>query len=1063
MNRCRNGMVSIAIALVLSVSTWAQESSTEAKGAYADAANLQNAGNFDVAAIDWQKFLDKYPKDPLAPKAQHYLGVCYLQQKKYPEAIAAFDAVQKNNPKFDLIEDVLLNLGWCHYTLAGQGDAKQFPQAIEAFDALLKQNPKGKYVDQALYFRGESFYQQGKKAEAVASYEQLIKEHEKSSLRCDALYALGVAQEELTKYAEAGATYDLFLKECEKSDLITEVRMRKAETILQKGDYAAAEKTFGEVAAVPNFALADHALFREAFCLTKLDRFNEAGALYAKIVDTYPKSERVNIADAVLAAGRCFYRGDNLPEAAKWLDKTLTANPPAAPEAAHWLARVHLRDKKPADAEAIAAKYAAMPGDYQAALLMDQADAVYETTDRKAESIALYAKVAKDHAKSPLAPQALYNAAYASLDTKKFEEGLKFAAEFVKSFPEDKLLAEVKYVQAECLMQTNKPAEAAAIYKELTSKNATHAEIDVWRVRLALAMYLQKEYAEVVAFLTPLVPGFKTPEQKAEALYMIGVSQFYVDKLAEARDALTQSLTTAPKWRQADETLLVLSRVQRKLDQTKEAIVTVNKLITDFPTANSLDQAHYRLGEYLYAGDDFKGAAAEYDAVVAKWPTSAFVPYALYGKGWSQLKLKDFSGATLAFTTLLAKHPQHALSADAYFARALSRREEKDFPGAIEDLEAFLKSNPSPDKRSDALYERGLAEVGLKKFDAAVATFEELLKTGDKYPGLDKALYELGWAKKSQDKNTEALIFFARLANEHPESPFAGEAYFHVAEDQYDKKQFAEAVKIYTLAKQKASSEELGEKATYKLGWSNFQLKQYEPALAEFSEQLTKFGKGPLVADAIFMKAECLFRQDKFKEAWPVYQEAFKQKYTSPAMEVLVLLHGGQSASQLKQYDQAISLLTSIPSKFPETPYLAETFYELGAAKQNAKRADEAAKDYTTAAEKSRGEVGARARFMLGELYFEQKNFVEAIREFQRAMYGYGGDAAAPETKNWQAKSGFEAGRCAEVQIGSAKDAATKTKSIEDAKKFYGYVVEKHPSHELAAEAKKRLDVVGKL
>src|SRR6188768_3542698 len=87
----------------------AQDSSAEAKAAYADAANFQNNGAFDLAVDEWTKFLKDFSKDPLAPKAQHYLGVCLMKQDKFAEAAAAFEAVAKNNPKFDLLEDTLLN------------------------------------------------------------------------------------------------------------------------------------------------------------------------------------------------------------------------------------------------------------------------------------------------------------------------------------------------------------------------------------------------------------------------------------------------------------------------------------------------------------------------------------------------------------------------------------------------------------------------------------------------------------------------------------------------------------------------------------------------------------------------------------------------------------------------------------------------------------------------------------------------------------------------------------------------------------------------------------------
>src|SRR6185295_15123391 len=131
--------------------------------------------------------------------------------------------------------------------------------------------------------------------------------------------------------------------------------------------------------------------------------------------------------------------------------------------------------------------------------------------------------------------------------------------------------------------------------------------------------------------------------------------------------------------------------------------------------------------------------------------------------------------------------------------------------------------------------------------------------------------------------------------------------------------------------------------------------------------------------------------------------------------------------------------------------------------KQNLHKTAEAIADYSAAATKSRDHVGARSRFMIGELHFAAKKHDEAIKEFQRAMFGYGGDQASPEAKNWQAKSGYEAGRCAEVQITTAADAAAKQKHIADAKRFYSFVTEKHANHELAAEAAKRLAALGKL
>src|SRR5438046_8279872 len=93
----------------------APASSNEAALAYREAANFQNNGAFEVAAEEWQKFLKDHGKDPLAAKAQHYLGVCQLQLKQHAAAAASFEAVVNNNPKFELLDDALFDLASCQY------------------------------------------------------------------------------------------------------------------------------------------------------------------------------------------------------------------------------------------------------------------------------------------------------------------------------------------------------------------------------------------------------------------------------------------------------------------------------------------------------------------------------------------------------------------------------------------------------------------------------------------------------------------------------------------------------------------------------------------------------------------------------------------------------------------------------------------------------------------------------------------------------------------------------------------------------------------------------------
>ena len=1043
----------------------AADSPPEALHIYSDAASFQNNGAFDLAAEEWERFLAKYPQDPLAAKAQHYAGVCHLQLKQLDKAAAAFEAVVKKYPDFALLQDAYLNLGWCQYSLGSQQVEGAYAKAAATFTELVKKFPDSQHAEQALFYAGEAEYNLGKKKEAIAAYSQLVKRFPQGKLRADALYALGVTQEELDQHQAAGKTYDSFLEEFPDHDLANEVRMRKAETVLLAGDFAAAEKMFGQIAEREGFAATDHALYRQAFCLSKLDRFADAAALYARIAAEFAQSKYA--ADAAMSAGRCYYRVEQYSEAATWFQKVVEGASSDRVEAAHWLCRIHLRDQQPEQAIELAKRILPDAGDdpFAIRLEMDQADALYESKAARDQAVAMYLKIAEDHPQHELAAQALYNAAFGALELGRHDEGLKHAAAFLQAYPAHRLTPDVHYVAAECHLQRSEYAEAEKLYAQLIQSATDHPDRETWQVRLGLAIYLQKNYADAIAALEPLVGELNKADNQAQAQFVLGVSRFYLEQFDAAVQALLASAKANPRWKQADEAMLFLARALRRLDRTKDAIQVIEKLLADFPRSRLRDQIHYRYGEFSYAAEDYQTAIAQYDAVPQADAQSPFVPYAMYGKGWAQLKARDHSAAVESFRALLKSHPEHDLVAEARLALGMSLRQAGALDEAVQAIDAYLSGEPAEPGKSDALYERGLAEVALKKFVQAAETFQQLLADNPQYAAADKVMYELAWAYKSvpdEAKNAESVAAFAKLAEQYPDSPLAAEANFHVGESLYEQAEYAAAAKAYTAAKRQSSPGELREKATYKLGWSLFQDKKYQPALEQFAEQASDQPQGDLAADALFMKAECLFRLEKYDAALPVYLATHKVKLASPVSQVLALLHGGQSALQTEAWKQAVELLSQIPDQHPESPYLAEAHCELARAQQNAGQEAAAVSNYEKAAELSRSEVGARARFMLGELAFARREFGEAIRHFQRVMFGYGGESAVPEAKKWQARAGFEAARCAEVQIqdaqGSSRDELRK-----QAQQAYQYVIDKHPQDELAPQARQRLEELAKL
>ncbi|MFG0261465.1 MAG: tetratricopeptide repeat protein, partial [Novipirellula sp. JB048] len=362
----------------------AQESSEASIAAYADAANFQTNGAIALAIEAWQTFLREYPKDPMASKAAHFLGVCYMQQES-PDYVAAARSFAQalQDPDYDLREESLINQGWCLYASAGEApnrDQDRLRASIQSFKTLRKEYPQSTFLDRALFYSGEAAYGLGDAKQAIANYDQLLAlpQAKESPLRCDALYARGIAYEELDQFDNAVASFRQLLSSCPNSDLVTDVHLRIGDTAILNQDYEQAIESFDAAfESTDKTEDRSYAIFRQAFALVQANQPGEAAKKYEQLLEDYPDSRYT--AAATLASAQSTYRSGDLDEAAQRFQRVLKQNNSAAStEAAHWLARIYLRKGDPAKAIEVARRQLdrGAEGKFVVTLKLDLAEAL---------------------------------------------------------------------------------------------------------------------------------------------------------------------------------------------------------------------------------------------------------------------------------------------------------------------------------------------------------------------------------------------------------------------------------------------------------------------------------------------------------------------------------------------------------------------------------------------------------------------------------------------------------------------------------------------------------------
>lgn len=1052
-------------------------SSAEALSIYADAANFQNNRAYDLAIAEWKKLIAKYPADPIISKAHHYLGVCYMESEvpNYQEAIKAFE-ISVKDPKSELRQETIVNLGFSNYALARESEgnaAEQLPyfkRCRDVMAALLKQYPESDFTDQACFYAGEAEYAMGARDQAVTWYKKLLStaELKASPFRSDAYYSMGVCYEELKQPGVAVETYDQLLKEFPAYRLVDEVKLRKADLLVQLQKIPEAEAVYGELAAKQGFANAAYALYRQAYCVGQQKRLEESAALYQQVADKFPQSDLA--AGSMLAAGQAWFRAGKKEEATKSFEKLISKQDAKAAEASHWLALAAIQNREYPRAEQLARVALAWqsPPAIATLLKMDLADALYEQADKIDEANRLYAEVINVDPKSPVAARAAYNLSFSSLQSQQYDRALEWSEFFLKNYPQDPLLSDVAYIGAESALLKGDAVGAIDRYTKLLEMDKENPSRNLWVLRLNRARNTAGQFDKVIQILGPQIDKLPSPTLQAEAHFIVGSSYLFSSNPEAAQQQLQASLEKDAKWAQADEVLLLLATVLAQRGQVQESAKVLQRLLSEYPNSAMRSNAEFRLAQLSAAEGDFSQALERYRKALEAKPDPKLVGYAQYGKAWSLMQQQKYDEAVSELDALISKGEEPAVVVEAKLAKGISLRQAGKLEQAVTALNDFLNSKPEGERLGNGLYELGLAQTQAKQFSLAADSFQRIRKEQPNYPAMDKVLYELGWALKSQQKDDESVAVFSELTTSAPKSPLAAEAHYHLAQVDYAKGEYAKATEHYQAAAE-ASEPALKQKAIYKLGWSLYQQEQFEPAGEKFAQLAKEFPESTMIVPALFMSGECRFRQDQFAPALEFYRQARTalEKLTDrspvPAqVQVLTYLHGAQCLREAKLWPEMQTWLQVILDKYNDSPFIAQTMYELGYCYQNQNQTAEAIKAFSEVADKYRTEVAARSRFMLGELYFGQRDFTKAIPQFQRVMYGYGGESAAPEIKNWQARSAFEAGRCSEVLIADLKG-EKREKAIKIANDFYQYILDKHPQHEIAVQAKTRLEALKQL
>lgn len=968
---------------------------------------------YGPAAAEYERFLKGARPGPDADEARFGLANARLFQGEYAAARARFEEFLRLAPDHPGAATAWYRVGETAYML---GD---LPAARRAFEKFTADYPDHKHADTAWPYLGDVCLRTGDLPRARRAYERSLAAHPEGRLADRARFGLGRA-------------------------------------LALQGESDAALKAFSALAEKGGKDWADRAWFQIGQVHAAAKHDAEAVAAFEKVEGVAAQSPlipeaRLNRAEALARLGR-------RDEAVAAL-KALAADAPQtlAARAALALGTAELEAGDAAGAlaglDAAAKRFARTP--MAAALVFRSGEAALKL-GRPDDARARFLRAAEADPADPWADDALARAARLALDQRDPEAAAALAATFARRFPASPLRADVRLVAARAALALGKPKDAiAALTASLADDAPDRATAEAQRYYLGLAYKADGQAAKAAELLDALAQTPAAPIA-ADAQFMVGQGHVEAKRFAEAVGPLEKYLAARPDGEVADTALAHLVHARLELGEPDAARAALDRLAARFPASKVLAPSRLRVAEGSLAARRYDAAAEQFErAAATPGADPAVAARARLGLGWARLEGGKPAEAAAAFAAFLAASPADPLAPEAALARAraleAARQTEPALAAYAKVAEAYPRSEaaaPARLARARLLVEAKRPAEAAAAYAAFAADFPEYKPKDAAAPGFDAVLAEWGWALVDADRAAEADKVFARLLAAFPDSPHAADARFNLAESAHQAKDDQAVVTLLSplVADGSKASPRLVQSALYRLGRTQAERKEWPAAAATLDRLLTGFPDGPFRREARLLRAEVALEAGDAAAADALLAALSSEPADPgdpPGFAPAVRRRRVQSLLALKKWTDVVAAADAFKAAAGNDPLTSEVDYARGRALQQLARWDDARAAYRAVIDARKGgDLAARAQLMIGETFYHQKDYHEAVRQFLKVDVLY-------DAPPWQAAALLEAGKAYE-QLAQWADAA----------ETYERLRAKFPNDPGVREARARLDAV---
>ncbi|MFN4111153.1 MAG: tetratricopeptide repeat protein, partial [Ignavibacteria bacterium] len=436
-------------------------------------------------------------------------------------------------------------------------------------------------------------------------------------------------------------------------------------------------------------------------------------------------------------------------------------------------------------------------------------------------------------------------------------------------------------------------------------------------------------------------------ESLAQIYYLLGDIKFKLNEFVEASLDFENYILKFPYDRNYDLALLRLGEIYFSLKVYENAEKFLTKLIENVSDSKYVGLAYYWLGEVYSAKNDFERAEKNFLIALNYKETNTKFDHTLFSLGFLYEKEKFYEKAEYYYERLVIDFPNSQLIPHALVRVAYTHYTNGNYNKAITRL-----NNP----KIRTLSQQNLAEA---------------------YYILANSYYRIG-------KFYEAQVEFQNIVNRYPNSIMVRPAKYGLGWSFYQQNKFDQAHKIFKELS--SGNDSLAERSLYWLGFISRNLENNQQAVNEFSEYINRYPLSEFTTKAKYQIGLIYYELKNFQDAERYLIEVIEDTLDEKSRANAALLLGTISLERKNfnvaknNFELAVSLLSESDEDY------SDALLGLGISNFYLNNYDASIFIFNKALSIKSIREEDKVRFYLGEIYFVQNKFNDAIREYERVI-----------------------------------------------------------------------------